>query len=276
MSNSVPLQQTKSIGKIFAKIMLYAVLLFVIFGPLSSLVIWSFAERWYWPNMFPSQWGVTFWQRAMTGNLAESFRNGIVIALITTFVVAVISVPLAYVLARYNIPFKRIILVLFLLPQAFPSLPIFSNLLPLFFRWQLAGTFAGVVLIHVAAAFIYSIWTMVSVFKSIPVVLEDASLLMGASRIKTFFTISLPLAFPGIAASSLLVFLFSLEEFTGTLLIGLPFITTLPVQLYMASMGFEMQIASVTSLIITIPGILLLVFFQRMMKAEYLSSFGRI
>jgi putative spermidine/putrescine transport system permease protein len=166
--------------------------------------------------------------------------------------------------------------VLFLLPQAFPSLPIFANLITLFYRWNLAGTITGVALIHIGAAFIYSIWTMVSVFQSVPIVLEEAAASMGASGIRTFFNIALPLATPGIIASSLLVFLYSIDEFAGALLIGSPFVKTLPVQMYIASMGYEMQIASVTSLIITIPGILLLLCFERFMKSEYLSSFGRI
>ena len=58
---------------------------------------------------------------------------------------------------------------------------------------------------------------------------------------------SLPLAVPGIVASALLVFLYSLDEFTGTLLVGAPFVTTLPVYMYTASVGYELQIASVTA-----------------------------
>jgi ABC-type Fe3+ transport system permease subunit len=48
------------------------------------------------------------------------------------------STPLAHVLVRFRIPVKRFILVLFLLPQAFPSLPIFANLSTLFYRWGVA------------------------------------------------------------------------------------------------------------------------------------------
>ncbi|MDR1177631.1 MAG: ABC transporter permease subunit [Spirochaetaceae bacterium] len=254
----------------------YAVTLFVVFGPLSGLVIWSLAIKWYWPHLIPSEWGLFYWAKAFQGELMRSFLNGVTIALIVTALVVLMSVPLAYVLARYRIPVKRFILALFLLPQAFPSLPIFANLSTLFYRWGVAGRMTGVVMIHVGAAFIYSIWTMVSVFQSIPLVLEDAASSLGARKIRTFFDVALPLAIPGIAASSLLVFLYSLDEFTGTLLIGSPFVKTLPVQMYLASMGYEMQIASVTSLIITIPGILLLVVFERFMKAEYLSSFGRL
>lgn len=262
--------------KITMKLIAYVLTCFIIFGPLSGLVIWSFAEKWHWPAMFPQQLGVAYWLKAFKGDMMISFVNGIKIAVITTIIVVIISIPLAYVIARYKIPFKSVIMVLFLLPQAFPSLPIFANLSVLFYKWNIAGKITGVVLVHIGAAFIYSIWTMVSVFQSIPKVLEDAANSMGASKIKAFFDIALPLAVPGIIASSLLVFLYSLDEFTGTLMIGSPFVKTLPVQMYTSSMGYEMQIASVTSLIITIPGILLLLCFERFMKAEYLSSFGRI
>jgi len=263
-------------ARLTGKLLLYAVIVFIVFGPLSSLVIWSFAEKWYWPHLIPSQWGTLYWEKAFKGELLTSLFNGIYIAVIVTVIVALISIPLAYLIARFRIPFKRIILVLFLLPQAFPSLPIFANVMTLFYRWNIAGKISGVVLLHIGAAFIYSIWTMVSVFQSIPKVLEEVANSMGASHIRTFFNVSLPLAVPGIIASSLLVFLYSLDEFAGTLLIGSPFVKTLPVQMYLASMGYEMQIASVTSLIITVPGILLLFCFERFMKAEYLASFGRI
>lgn len=258
------------------KLIIYAVTCFIIFGPLSGLVIWSFAEKWHWPALFPQQLGPAYWLKAFQGDMMNSLVTGVKIAIITTIIVVFISVPLAYVLARYKIPFKAVVMVLFLLPQAFPSLPIFANLSVLFYKWNIAGKMTGVILVHIGASFIYSIWTMVSVFQSIPKVLEDAANSMGASKIRAFFDVALPLAIPGIIASSLLVFLYSLDEFTGTLIIGSPFVKTLPVQMYVSSMGYELQIASVTSLIITIPGILLLLCFERFMKAEYLSSFGRL
>ena len=62
---------------------------------------------------------------------------------------------------------------------------------------------------------------------------------------------------PGIVASALLVFLYSLDEFTGTLLVGSPFVTTLPVYMYTASVGYELQIASVTALVLMVPGAVL-------------------
>lgn len=66
------------------------------------------------------------------------------------------------------------------------------------------------------------------------------------------------MAAPGIIAGSLLVFLYSLDEFTGSLLIGAPFHITMPVFMYNAANGYEMQVASVTSVLLMVPGIVLL------------------
>jgi putative spermidine/putrescine transport system permease protein len=73
-----------------------------------------------------------------------------------------------------------------------------------------------------------------------------------------------------------LVFLYSLDEFTGTLLIGAPFITTLPVYMYTASIGYELQIASVTALVLMVPGAVLLLLLERFLKADYLAFFGQL
>jgi putative spermidine/putrescine transport system permease protein len=157
-----------SILKLTGKLLAYTAACFAIFGPLSSLVLWSFAEKWYWPNIFPQEFGPDYWVRAFRGDMMVSLVTGVKIAVFTTVIVVLISVPLAYVLARYNIPCKTIIMMLFLLPQAFPSLPIFANLSVLFYKWDIAGKLPGVLMVHIGAAFIYSIWTMVSVFQSIP------------------------------------------------------------------------------------------------------------
>ena len=79
---------------------------------------------------------------------------------------------------------------------------------------------------------------------------------LGASPARTFFTVTLPLAAPGIIASAIFVFLESLDEFTGAFFVGGPNISTLPLLLYSASMGGNYQIASIAALILLVPSIL--------------------
>jgi putative spermidine/putrescine transport system permease protein len=248
----------------------------VIFGPLSSLLIWSVAERWYWPHLFPQQIGLFYWAKVLQGDMLRALQDGFLIAALVTILTLLLTVPLAYVLARLPIPFKPVILMVFLLPQAFPQLPVFVNSTTLLYRVNLGGKFWGVVLIHIVGALVFAVWTMTAVFKSVPETLEEAAINLGASRLKAFTSVALPLATPGIIASTLLVFLYSLDEFTGTLLVGSPFVLTLPVYMYRTSVGYELQVASISALLLMVPGIVLLVLLERYMKSEYLSMFGRI
>ena len=247
-----------------------------IFLPLSSLVIWSFAEKWYWPHLFPQQIGLFYWAKVLQGDMLRALKDGFLIAIVVTVLTLIVTIPLAYVLARLPIPFKPLILMVFLLPQAFPQLPVFVHSTTLLYRVNLGGKLGGVILIHMVGALVFAVWTMTAVFKSVPETLEEAAINLGASRFKAFYSISLPLATPGIIASTLLVFLYSLDEFTGTLLVGSPFVLTLPVYMYRTSVGYELQVASISALMLMVPGIVLLVLLERYMKSEYLSMFGRI
>ncbi len=253
----------------------YGLALFVILGPISSLLLWSIAEKWYWPHLFPQQIGPMYWKKVLEGDMMDALLLSFGIALVVTLLTLLLTVPLSYYLARFEMPFKALIMLLFLLPQAFPQLPVFSNTMVLLYKWDLVGTVPGVILIHLVGALVYAVWILVSVFKSIPVSYEEASINLGASKMRTFFTVTLPLSIPGLIASALMVFLYSLDEFTGTLLIGSPFITTMPIYMYNSAMGYEMQVASITALLLMIPGLLLLFLLERYMKSEYLAAFGR-
>lgn len=286
MSNSIPLassatphQQRSSwftAVRLTRRLVIYAASIFLIFGPLSSLLLWSVAEKWFWPNAFPTEWGFHYWKQAFEGKMLSSLGLSLGIAVVVTLICLVITVPLAYLMARNRLPLKHLVLLLFLLPQAFPQLPVFSNAMVLMYRWDLVGTLTGLVLIHLVGALVFSLWTLVSVFQAIAEPMEEASYMLGGGRVYTFFHIVLPIALPGIIASSLLVFLYSLDEFTGSLLIGAPFHITMPVFMYNAAGGYEMQVASVTSVLLMIPGIILLILLQRFMRSEYLAAFGRV
>jgi|SRR5690554_2506136 len=248
----------------------------IICGPLAGTLLWSFAEKWYWPNVFPQEIGVKYWQNALSGQsqVMESLGISITIAVIVVLAATLISVPAGYALARYNLPWKRILLVLFLMPQAFPQLPVFINMTSIFYRYNLVGTVKGVIAVHLVISLVYSIWIATSTFKSIPVSLEEAAINLGANRLRVFFRITLPLAAPGIIASSIFVFITSLDEFTGTFFIGAPFIQTLPILMYTASMGYNMQYASVIAVLLTIPALVFMFILERFLKVEYISGLG--
>ena len=249
---------------------------FVIIGPLLSLLVWSLAERWTYPAAWPQRLGFRYWARMLTSDFLDPFKTGLMIAVIVTAAALCCAVPLGYALARLAFPGRALVLLVFLLPQAFPQLPVFAAATREFYRWGLAGTVTGVVLVHLVGGLVFAVWTMTAVFRSIEPALEEAAYDLGASTTRAFFTVALPLAVPGMVASALLVFLYSLDEFTGTLLVGAPFVTTLPVYMYTASQGYELQIASVTAITLMVPGAALLLMLERVLRAEYLPFFGQI
>ena len=113
-----------------------------------------------------------------------------------------------------------------------------------------------------------------STFAAVDRELEEAARSIGASPLRSFFTVTLPLAAPGIMASAIFVFLESLDEFTGTFFVGVPDVTTLPLLLFTASMEGNYQIASITALILLVPSVGFMLVIERFLKADVLSKVG--
>ena len=255
---------------------LIVLLALVIFGPLTNLLIWSVTERWYFPHKLPLEWGFSFWERVFRprGNAMESLITSIWIAVFTVFACLALSVPAGYALARLKLPARALIMLAFLMPQAFPSVPIYINVARIFYTFQLNGTVAGVVLVHTLHGLVYSVWIATAAFAAVDRSLEEAARNMGAGPLRTFATITLPLATPGIMASAIFVFLESLDEFTGTYFVGTPDVTTLPLLMFRASMEGNYQIASITALILLIPSIIFMLVVERFLRADVLAKVG--
>lgn len=264
------------------EIILFILFLFFLFAPIFSTLIWSIAIRWYWPNTFPQEIGFDYWLQALgiiknltlgAVNVLPAFWLSLGIAIVVVIISMLISIPAGYALSKLKIPhmIKGIILILFLLPRAFPQQPVFLNLMLLFNKVGLNGTVTGVVLVHIVVGLVYAVWITTSTFNSIPPELEEAARSIGASRLKAFSRITLPLAAPGLVASAVFVFLQSMFEFTGTFFVGLPFVTTLPMTLYSAS-GSNIQFASVIAILLLIPSIIFMILIQKFLKAEYIGG----
>ncbi len=252
------------------------VLAFAIFGPIANLGLWAVAERWYWPHALPSRYGFSFWARvfAPRADAWGALEASIAIALLTVLVSALIAIPAGYALARLRVPGRTLLMLLFLLPQAFPNLPIYINIARMFYGIGLNGTIAGVVLVHSLHGLVLSVWIAAAAFAAVDTSLEEAARNLGAGALRTFATVTLPAAAPGLIASAVFVFLDSLDEFTGTYFVGTPDIVTMPLLMFHASMGGNYQIASITALILIVPSIAFMLVVQRFLKAEVIAKIG--
>lgn len=248
----------------------------VIFGPLTNLLIWAVAEQWYYPHKLPVTYGFKYWAEVFkpTGNAMLSLWTSLLIAVLTVLACLAVSIPAGYALARRSLPWRALIMLAFLLPQAFPSVPIYINIARIFYGYGLNGTITGVVLVHTTHGLVFSVWIATAAFAAVDRELEEAARSIGASPLRSFFTVTLPLAAPGIMASAIFVFLESLDEFTGTFFVGVPDVTTLPLLLFNASMEGNYQIASITALILLVPSVGFMLFIERFLKADVLGKVG--
>ncbi|MBL4917508.1 ABC transporter permease [Szabonella alba] len=250
---------------------------FAVFGPLGNLLLWAFAEKWFFPARYPTEYGFDFWHRVFRPRAGawDSLFASVWIALSTVLLSMVLAVPAGYALARLALPLRSVIMLLFLLPQAFPSLPIFVNIARMFYGMGLNGTYFGVVLVHSLPGLVYAVWIATAAFAAVDRSMEEAARNLGAGPLWTFRDITLPQAFPGLVAASIFVFLDSIDEFTGTFFVGTPDISTLPILMFNASMGGNYQIAAITALILLIPSVGFMLVIERFLKADVLSRIGR-
>ena len=251
-------------------------LAFLIFGPLANLILWAVAIQWYFPHKLPLSWGFKYWGEVFkpTSDTIAALGTSVLIASITVVVCLLLAVPAGYALGRAQVPGRRLILLLLLLPQAFPNVAVYFNVARLFYMVGLNGTIAGVVLVHAAHGLVIAVWIAAAAFAAIDPELELAARNIGASAGRTALTVTLPLAMPGVTASAIFVFLESLDEFTGTYFVGVPDVTTLPLDMFTASLAGNYQIAAITALVLLVPSVGFMLVVERFLKAEMLAKIG--
>ena len=197
------------------------------------------------------------------------------IAAFTVVASLAVSVPAGYALARLRLPWRAGIMLVFLLPQAFPNLPVYINVARIFYGIGLNGTIAGVVLVHTLHGLVFSIWIAAAAFAAVDRSLEEAARNLGAGPLTAFWTVTLPQALPGVLASAIFVFLESLDEFTGTYFVGVPDVMTLPLLMFNAAMGGNYQVASITALILLLPSVGFMLVIERFLRGDVLARIGR-
>lgn len=260
----------------FVRIAILGLLAFVIFGPITNMLLWAVAEVWYYPHKLPLEWGFSFWERVFRpeGNAMEALITSVVVAVLTVVVSMLVAIPAGYALARGRLPWRYPILLLFLLPQAFPAVAVHMNIARIFYGFGLTGTLGGVVLVHALQGLVFAVWIATAAFSAVDPELESAARNIGATRLRTFIDVTLPLALPGVLASAIFVFLISMDEFTGTYFVGAPDVVTVPMLLFTASMEGNYQIASISSLILLVPSVLFMLVIDKFLKADVLAKVG--
>jgi ABC-type glycerol-3-phosphate transport system permease component len=108
---------------------------------------------------------------------------------------------------------KAVVLAAVLAVSVFPQISIVSPLYLVLREVHLIDTYPGVVLPYLTFATPLSVWLLAGFFRQVPIELEEAALLDGASRLQVLCRIVLPVALPGVMATAILTFLYCWNEF---------------------------------------------------------------
>jgi arabinogalactan oligomer/maltooligosaccharide transport system permease protein len=144
---------------------------------------------------------------------AHQLANSIVVSLATAVVAIVIATPCAYALARFRFVGKEAGVRTLLATQMFPTV---ASAVPLYLLLDALGLLdsrMGLVLVYATTAVPFAIFQLRGAFESVPVDLEEAAMVDGASRFEAFVRVVLPAARPAIAVTGLFAFMSAWNEF---------------------------------------------------------------
>lgn len=201
--------------------------------------------------------------------------NSLIIAGGSTIVSIFFYAMAAYVIAKYNFPFKNLIYVILTLTLLVPghtkTQPIFQMIMSL----GLYDTKTGLWLVYLSGGIAMSLFVLKANFASIPKDLNEAASIDGSGFFRTFWQINLPLAKNGLATAGILMFLGNWNEYYyAALLTSSESNRTLPVSLSFFNQAFSYDytrmFAALT--IVVLPGIILYAIFQEQVTASVASS----
>jgi len=185
----------------------------------------------------------------------RSFLNSIVVATGTVLFTLLVGTPAAFGLARAKLRFKQYILAWMLVTRMAPGM---IYVIPYFVAYRelrLLDTRVGLMVIYLIFVLPLFVWMMTTFFEDIPRDLEEAAKIDGAGIFQAFTRITLPLATPGLAATAIICFIFSWNEFLFALVLTRQSARTAPIAIvnFMAYEGTEWGKVAASGIVVLLP-----------------------
>ena len=261
------------IRDVLVVILTFAILLGFVF-PFLWIVITSIRPSselfTYTLRLIPKQITFTAYRSLLGSQFLRYILNSILVAASSTIVTVLISVFAAYSFSRYRYRGRTPLLGVFAFSQLFPFVVVLTPLYIFFYKLHLVNTYLGLIIAYTAITLPFCVYMLLGYFQSVPVSLDEAALIDGSSTSGVVFRIVLPVAWPGIVATAVYVFIQSWNEF----LFALTLMTentkkTIPVGLsnYFGQYTTDWSAVMSASVIATVPTLIFFLFMQRQLVA---------
>lgn len=217
-------------NKILDNIIIGIVLVFL-FLPIFVLILFSFNT---------SQLNITFegftlkWYGELFKNttLLLALKNTLIVAIVSTVVSTVIGTISAYGLYKYDFPLKKIVNRLLYIPVVIPEIVLGISLLAIYTVFKLELGMTTLILAHISFSIPFVIINVRNILEQMDGNLILAANDLGASKLKTFFYVTIPSLMPGILSGAELAFTLSLDDVVISYFTAGPGSNTLPLQIY--------------------------------------------
>ncbi|NGM47020.1 ABC transporter permease [Rhodobacter sp. SGA-6-6] len=219
-------------------------------APTLVVIPMSFADKKslaFPPTGFSLQWYENFFTNPQWfGSLVTSAKVAVMVALVATVIGTMAAIGIERMKSRTGGLIRAVLIT----PMIVPGVVLAVGVYAVYLDTQLVGTWAGYVLAHTLLAIPFVVIAVGANLAVFDARLETAAASLGASRLKTFFTITLPLILPGILSGALFAFVTSFDEVIVSLFITSPQLKTLPVQIFSSmTRDADPTVAAVGSLI---------------------------
>lgn len=257
---------------------LYGYLALTLFFPVAIVALWAFydpAVGWFPPDIIPRSFSLSAWQEVLADrHILPAAGVSLMVSVIVTAVTGALAFPTAWALAQFPFRLKRMVEVFVLAPVIVPGIVVAVSLGEIFFRFGLAGTILGVIIVQIVGTLPFMIRILTATLEGIPNELIYAARSLGASPFVAVTRIALPLAWPGFAAGGLLTFIASFEEFEKSFMVGAPKVRTLATQLwsYLGGEALVLPTAAVVTFILLVPMLLIFVLAERLSKDDVMAA----
>ena len=219
-------------------------------------------------KLLPTQLTLAHYQAVFKdARFVAGLINSIIVAGCTVLIALGLGSLCAYALGRLPFRFKGPVLYLVLTMTMFPTIAVLSGLFVMLKTLSLFNTRQGLIVTYLIFTMPFTIWVMTQYFRSLPRELEEAAYVDGASPLKVFWDILLPLTVPGLVSTGLLAFIAAWNEFLFALTFTVTdTMKTVPVVIsqFSGSSSFEQPWGSIMagSMVVTIPLVILVMIFQ--------------
>jgi len=208
-----------------------AVLLFLV-APLLAIIPLSFTSgeylqypipgysfRWYEDFLFSPEWIL-------------AFRNTFIVGTATSVLATTLGTLAALGLSRDGFPFKRLVTSFFILPVVLPAIVLAVGTYFAFAAVGLTNSLVGIILAHTMIAVPFVVITVGATLSGFDHNLVRAATSLGATPVRSFFKVTLPLVFPGVVSGAVIAFATSLDEVVMILFLAGPDQNTVPRQMF--------------------------------------------